>query len=194
MAVSAGPTAVDLADLVADKGYHLCAGLKELKEGAWKSRIAERKVRGVHRWYGDKEARRAVYNNCARLRRRRQGGVHAPGRVGRAQLCPHPRSWRHASCLAARRRLRSRPDHGASGRRRHTTGADGLDGRAPARHHHCRWGYPRHLHPRCRHRNGNACREHRARAAGPIADVVNGLQKDATQPEGTNPCNLSFSC
>ena len=67
-AVDAGPTAEDPAELVADKGYHSRDGLKELEDGAWKSRIAEKKVRGVHRWHGDEEARRAVYNNRARLR------------------------------------------------------------------------------------------------------------------------------
>jgi hypothetical protein len=56
------------AELVADKGYHSRDGLKELEGGAWKSRIAEKKVRGVHRWHGDEDARRAVYNNRARLR------------------------------------------------------------------------------------------------------------------------------
>jgi transposase len=54
--------------LVADKGYHSRDGLKELEDGAWKSRIAEKKVTGVSRWRGDKDARRAVYNNRARLR------------------------------------------------------------------------------------------------------------------------------
>ena len=62
------PTAEDPAELIADKGYHSRDGLKELEDSAWKSRIAEKKVRGVHRWHGDEEARRAVYNNRARLR------------------------------------------------------------------------------------------------------------------------------
>ena len=53
---------------MADKGYHSRDGLKDLEDGAWKSRIAEKKVAGVHRWHGDEEARRAVYNNRARLR------------------------------------------------------------------------------------------------------------------------------
>ena len=53
---------------MADKGYHSRDGLKELEDGAWKSRIAEKKAAGVHRWRGDEEARRAVYNNRARLR------------------------------------------------------------------------------------------------------------------------------
>src|SRR5689334_23958884 len=49
-------------------GYHSRDGLKDLEDGAWKSRIAEKKGTGVHRWRGDAEARRAVYNNRARLR------------------------------------------------------------------------------------------------------------------------------
>ncbi len=67
-AVDAAPTPEDPAELVADKGYHSRDGLKELEDGAWKSRIAEKKVAGVHRWHGDDDARRAVYNNRARLR------------------------------------------------------------------------------------------------------------------------------
>jgi transposase len=50
------------------KGYHSRDGLKELEDGAWRSRIAEKKAAGVSRWRGDAEARRAVYNNRARLR------------------------------------------------------------------------------------------------------------------------------
>ena len=42
--------------------------MKDLEDGAWKSRIAEKKAAGVRRWRGDEEARRAVYNNRARLR------------------------------------------------------------------------------------------------------------------------------
>ena len=67
-AVGAAPTPEDPAELVADKGYHSRDGLKDLEDGAWKSRIAEKKVAGVNRWHGDEEARRAVYNNRARLR------------------------------------------------------------------------------------------------------------------------------
>jgi transposase len=67
-AVGAAPTPEDPAELVADKGYHSREGLKGLEDGAWKSRIAERKAAGVSRWRGDAEARRAVYNNRARLR------------------------------------------------------------------------------------------------------------------------------
>jgi transposase len=50
------------------KGYHSRDGLKDLEDGVWKSRIAEKKAAGVSRWRGDEEARRAVYNNRARLR------------------------------------------------------------------------------------------------------------------------------
>jgi hypothetical protein len=53
---------------VADKGYHSRGGLKDLEDGAWKSRIAEKKQPDVSRWHGDEDARRAVYNNRARLR------------------------------------------------------------------------------------------------------------------------------
>jgi transposase len=67
-AVGAAPTPEDPAELVADKGYHSRDGLKDLEDGAWKSRIAEKKAAGVSRWHGDDEARRAVYNNRARLR------------------------------------------------------------------------------------------------------------------------------
>jgi transposase len=67
-AVDAAPSPEDPAELVADKGYHSRNGLKDLEDGAWKSRIAEKKVPGVSRWRGDEAARRAVYNNRTRLR------------------------------------------------------------------------------------------------------------------------------
>jgi transposase len=67
-AADAAPTPEEPAELVADKGYHSRDGLKDLEDGPWKSRIAEKKVTGVNRWRGDEEARRAVYNNRARLR------------------------------------------------------------------------------------------------------------------------------
>jgi transposase len=81
--VDAAPTPEDPADLVADKGYHSRDGLKGLEDGAWKSRIAEKKVRGVHRWHGDEDARRAVYNNRARLR----SEVAREAFKRRAELC-----------------------------------------------------------------------------------------------------------
>ena len=52
---------------MADKGYHSRAVLKELEDGPWKSRIAEPKRKGLSWWHGDHEARRAVYNNRARI-------------------------------------------------------------------------------------------------------------------------------
>ena len=67
-AVGAAPTPEDPSELVADKGYHSREGLKDLEDGPWKSRIAEKKAAGVSRWRGDEEARRAVYNNRAQLR------------------------------------------------------------------------------------------------------------------------------
>src|SRR5918994_5377057 len=82
-AVDAAPTPEDPAELVADKGYHSRDGLKELEDGAWKSRIAEKKVAGVHRWHGDDDARRAVYNNRARLR----SGVAKEAFKLRAERC-----------------------------------------------------------------------------------------------------------
>ena len=82
-AVEAAPTAADPAELVADKGYHSRAGLKELEDGAWKSRIAEKEQPGVSRWHGDEDARRAVYNNRARLR---SGAAKEAFRL-RAELC-----------------------------------------------------------------------------------------------------------
>ena len=62
-AVDAAPTPEDPAELVADKGDHSRDGLKAPEDGAWESRIAEKKVTGVHRWHGDDDAKRAVYNN-----------------------------------------------------------------------------------------------------------------------------------
>jgi transposase len=67
-AVDAAPRPENPAELVADKGYHSRDVLKNLEDGAWKSRIAEKKVKGVNRWRGDEEAQRAVYNNRSRLR------------------------------------------------------------------------------------------------------------------------------
>jgi transposase len=55
-------------ELVADKGYHSRAVLKDLDGGPWQTRIAEPKPKGVQRWRGDLDARRAVYGNRARLR------------------------------------------------------------------------------------------------------------------------------
>ena len=67
VAVDAAPTPEDPAELVADKGYHSRAGLKGMEDGPWKSRVAEPRRDSFLRWHGDDAARRAVYNNRARL-------------------------------------------------------------------------------------------------------------------------------
>ena len=66
--VGAQPSSDNPAECVADKGYHARAVLTDLDEGPWKTRIAEPQRRGVSRWHGDQDARRAVYNNRVRLR------------------------------------------------------------------------------------------------------------------------------
>src|SRR3954452_4083367 len=65
--VGAPPSSDDPAECVADKGYHARAVLKDLDQGPWKTRIAEPQRRGVSRWHGDVDARRAVYNNRTRV-------------------------------------------------------------------------------------------------------------------------------
>jgi transposase len=76
-AVGAAPTPEDPAELVADKGHHSRDGLKELDDGAWRSRIAEKKVSGVSRWHGDAEARRR--RGAATPRRGGRSTTTAPG-------------------------------------------------------------------------------------------------------------------
>ncbi len=66
--VGAQPSSDDPAECVADKGYHSRAVLTDLDGGPWKTRIAEPQRKGVLRWHGDADARRAVYNNRTRLR------------------------------------------------------------------------------------------------------------------------------
>jgi hypothetical protein len=70
--VGAQPSSDDPAECVADKGYHsravLRAVLTDLDGGPWRTRISEPQRRGVSRWHGDADARRAVYNNRTRLR------------------------------------------------------------------------------------------------------------------------------
>ena len=61
------PTPEAPAEMVADKGYHSREVLKDLEDSAWKSRVAETERKGFARWHGDDAARRAVYNNRARL-------------------------------------------------------------------------------------------------------------------------------
>jgi transposase len=66
-AAGASPTPEAPAELIADKGYHSRDGLKALDGGPWKSRISEPKRDEFSRWHRDDTARRAVYNNRARL-------------------------------------------------------------------------------------------------------------------------------
>ena len=66
--VGAPPSSDDPTECVADKGYHARAVLTDLDGGPWKTRISEPQRRGVSRWHGDADARRAVYNNRVRLR------------------------------------------------------------------------------------------------------------------------------
>lgn len=62
------PTAAKTIELIADKGYHSRAVLKDLDGGAWKTRIAEPQRKSFSRWHGDQDARAAVYANRNRLR------------------------------------------------------------------------------------------------------------------------------
>ena len=62
-------TKEDPCDLIADKGYHSRAILKDLDRGPWKTRIAEPlPSKGYLCWHGDEAARAAVYGNRNRLR------------------------------------------------------------------------------------------------------------------------------
>jgi transposase len=67
-AAGRAPTSERPAELIADKGDHSRAVLKDLAGGPWQTRIAEPKPKAVQRWRGDLDARRAVYDNRARLR------------------------------------------------------------------------------------------------------------------------------
>ena len=67
-AVAKAPTKEAPAEAVTDKGYFSREGLKGLDDSPWKTRIAEPDRPGFNRWHGDDAARRAVYNNRARLR------------------------------------------------------------------------------------------------------------------------------
>jgi hypothetical protein len=68
--IGVAPTPETPAELIADTGYHSRAGLKALEDSAWTTRIAEKQQKGFARWQGDAAARRAVYNNRARLKSR----------------------------------------------------------------------------------------------------------------------------
>jgi Transposase DDE domain len=65
--VDRAPTTTETAELVADKGYHSRAVLKDLDGGVWKTRIAEPRRTVFCRWHGDAAARDAVYANRNRL-------------------------------------------------------------------------------------------------------------------------------
>lgn len=54
------------ADLAGDKGYYSRNALVKL-DSSFRSRICEPERRGLSHWRGDKDARRAVYNNRTRL-------------------------------------------------------------------------------------------------------------------------------
>jgi transposase len=66
--VDRAPSTTETTELVADKGYHSRAVLKDLDGGVWKTRIAEPQHTAFLRWRGDTEARNAVYANRNRLR------------------------------------------------------------------------------------------------------------------------------
>ena len=83
----------------------LTAVLRALNDSPWKTPDRGAQADRLSRWHGDEAARRAVTNNRARLK----SGVAREafklrGRDRRALLCPQPRSWRHATNLAARAR------------------------------------------------------------------------------------------
>ena len=138
-AMGLAPTPEDPCDLVADKGYHSRAVLKDLDDGPWKTRIAEpRPSKGYLRWHGDEEARAAVYGKPQPVAiGRRQGGNAQARRDRRTQLRPRPGTRRHAPDMAARppkrpqaisrprRRLQSRPPDARSVRSRNAKGGRG---------------------------------------------------------------------
>ena len=82
-AAGVGPTPEAPAELVTDKGYHGRDVLRDLEDSPWKTRISEPKRRDLLRWRGDDRARRAVYNNRARL----LSGVARTAFKLRAELC-----------------------------------------------------------------------------------------------------------
>jgi transposase len=94
--VGLAPTPEDPAEMVADKGYHSREGLKALEDSAWKSRISEKEQKAFARWQGDDAARRAVYNNRARLKRPTKPSGCAPRRLSAAS----PSFSISAACVA----------------------------------------------------------------------------------------------
>ena len=176
-AVGAAPTPEDPAELVADKGYHSRDGLKDLEDGTWKSRIAEKKAAGVSRWRGDAEARRAVYNNRARLR----SGVAREAFKLRAELVERSfaltldrggmrRAWlRGGENLKKRYLVHVQATTSAwscaSWSAPDPEGVRGPRGGAPARPRDRRWCRARRSRGRHRRRGRDARRQLRARAA-----------------------------
>ena len=153
-AVSVAPTAEEPSELVADKGYHSRAVLKDLDGGAWKTRIAEPKPAGLFAL-----ARRQ--GACGGLRQPhplgfggRQGGDATAGGNRRAKLRPQSRPRRHAPDLAARTRKRPQALSGPRRRpqsRHPDAAADrGRNAKRGGRHrkclrlHHLRPGHHRH--------------------------------------------------
>ena len=97
MAVDAAPIVGDRAGLMADEGYHSCAGPKNLEEPDCREQGAERQppARRSRRPAGRLPRLGLATLGCG------QRSVPTPRRTGRAQLCPHPRgrgglrrSWR----------------------------------------------------------------------------------------------------
>ncbi len=187
--VDAAPTPENPAELVADKGYHSRDGLKDLEDGAWKSRIAEKKVKGVNplaRRRGS--TTRGLQQPLETSLRCGDGGVQAARRAGRTQLRPHSRSWWHAPLLAARlrepaqtlpracRRLQSRPDHAAHDRCWDPERVLGPCLDAPdAAHHRHRQSYDRYPHRCLQHQSRDARRQLRAGPKRLKHGFVNGL-------------------
>src|SRR4051795_2006424 len=185
-AVGAAPTPEAPAELVADKGYHSRDGLKDLEDGAWKSRIAEKKGTGVSRWRGDEAARRAVYNNRARLR----SGVAKEAFKLRAELVERSfaltldRGGMRRAWLRGRDNLKKRYLVHVAGYNlglvmRLLVGAGTRKGvpdrriRASARSCNSRRYCPRHPYRRHRDRSCNARRRLRAGAARLMRGFVN---------------------
>lgn len=109
--VDKAPTPKASCDVVADKGYHSRAVLKDLDGGPWKSRVAERKPKGLNWWNGDKAARRAVYNNRARI----SSGIGKQAARKRTELVE--RSFEHTL------------DRGGGMRRAHLRGRENIEKR-----------------------------------------------------------------
>ena len=170
------------------KAHHLRDGLKDLEDGAWKSRIAEKKVKGVNRWRGDEETQRAVYNNRTRLR----SGVAKEAFKLRAELVERSfaltldRGGMRRAWLRGRENLHKRYLVHVAGYNlglimRLLVGA-GTPREFLARvaahsggPHHSRGCHHCHPRRRNRHQSSDTRCQHRAGAARLTADFVNGL-------------------